>query len=917
MSRRLLPLGCLLLCAFAGTTFAQDYSNIWNAAHRVLLGLDKPAPAQAVQQGAESTLNPDSPPNVPDIQVFNPSTFWQSENPIGVNFSNPNEVMVSTNGQIPITPTVVQQTWAFSTDGGVTWPAGLQSESIPPNIVNCLGDPVAFFDRSGRAYYSTIGASGTSASGMYFVSTTDFGATWSARSNADPNSSSGDDKQHAAADYSGTFPNNVYCAWTDFNVTGAPVIFNRSTDQGQTWGTRQTLQIGANRGQGVHISIGSNGEVYLIWAHYTASGPEAGIGFAKSTDGGATFSTPVIAFPITGIRELTPSSTWNLVRVNSFPYHDVDRSNGSRRGWIYVTYSDRSSGNSDIYLRRSSDGGATWSSAILVDDQPTGRQQFMSSIAVDPATGGITISYYNMDSLGTNFMTNRYAAYSVDGGDTWDRWVISDARAIWAPQGTPNTNANYNGDYYETAAMGGKAWATWTDRRSGTTGTSNRAYVERIVYGENFGWIQGSVTNVNGGASVQGVAIDFVESVLQQGTTTNAAGFYLAGALVDTPATTANLTLRARKFGFLDTTLAVTLTRNDTVTRNFAMQPLDLVVTTSSITFPPTPVPGTNQDSLVARNQGTSPLTLSSLTTTNPDFSVSPTNGVIPAGDSLIIRVTYTPATEGSDTGRVIIMSNSVYTPRKDVVLSGTAIGVPLFTTGVDSLVRTLDGGTRDSILFYVRNNGTGVGEFSARAVMFPQTEPNGSISKPLVIPLIAQPRPAVALSTSNTDLSGQMPELIYYKFNESGGTSTTNFAVPGVGTSPAPVIGQTMGGSGQFGSALIGTGVANNYVNTGWNTALGTGSWTISMWLSNLPNNTSLFYLWGDNTAATFRCFLGGAAGAGAITLRGTGITNVDVPGVAPGPTVTLCLRCVGLTNQGISQRGTCRDRPSIAVEH
>ncbi|HXF99536.1 MAG TPA: LamG-like jellyroll fold domain-containing protein, partial [Bacteroidota bacterium] len=127
----------------------------------------------------------------------------------------------------------------------------------------------------------------------------------------------------------------------------------------------------------------------------------------------------------------------------------------------------------------------------------------------------------------------------------------------------------------------------------------------------------------------------------------------------------------------------------------------------------------------------------------------------------------------------------------------------------------------------------------------------------------------------------------MYYKFDESGSSATQNFANPGVGLNPAPLVGQTMGGTGQFGSALVGTGVANNYVNTGWTTALGTGSWTISMWLNNLPSNTTLYYLWGDNTAGSFRSFLGGAAGAGNVTLRVTGLTDCIVTGVAPGPTV------------------------------
>jgi hypothetical protein len=814
MLRRLVPVWYIvlpLLCA--GSVFAQDYSGMWNQMQRWRLGLDPLPPAHVVETGGGTTVNPpnpvDSPPNTPDIQVFNypPAQYWQSENSIGVNYASPNQLMVSTNGQIPTTPICVWQTWAFSTDGGLTWPTAMQSEAPPSTITGSFGDPVAFFDVSGRAYYVTLGATGGcgTGQGIFVVSTTNFGATWSAQTQADLTAGTSDDKEHAAADFSGTFPNNVYVAWTDFNRTGSPVVFSRSTNQGQTWSTGQVLQISGLRGQGVHIAIGPNGEVYLTWAHYAATGTaEIGVGFAKSTDGGATFSTPTIAYPISGIRTSNGTITQINSRAASFPYHDVDRSNGTRRGWIYVVTPELVSGQADIFVRRSTDGGTTWNSGVKVNgpDVQTGKWQFMPSIAVDPVTGGITVSYYSQDSVGTNFMVNRYAAYSVDGGDTWDNWVISDVRTNWAPQGTPNTNASYNGDYYETTAMGGIAWPLWTDRRSGSTGSSNKAYIERIVYGANFGWVRGTVTNVNGGAPLQGVAIDFTDNVLQQAGTTNASGFYFAGALVDTPATTANRTLRARKFGFLDTLITVTLTRNDTLTRNFALRPLDLVITKESITFPPTPAPGSSVDSLMARNQGTSSLTLSSLTTTNPRFSVSPASGVIPAGDSLKIRITYSPTVGGTDTGRVIINSTSVFTPRKDVILNGTAIGVPVFVASVDSVTRTLDGGTADSIFFRVRNIGTASGNFSARAIMYPRT----------MAPI--RPQPVFANTPPNNLVQGSSPSLEAGE-DVDGGTRENQITPQLTRASNSP--------SGIMGTTAVDVIIPNGYGSTaGGSTFLG-----------------------------------------------------------------------------------------------
>ena len=131
------------------------------------------------------------------------------------------------------------------------------------------------------------------------------------------------------------------------------------------------------------------------------------------------------------------------------------------------------------------------------------------------------------------------------------------------------------------------------------------------------------------------------------------------------------------------------------------------------------------------------------------------------------------------------------------------------------------------------------------------------------------------------------VPEVLYYTFDETGRDSTKNYAIPGRGAPWATVLGQTIGGTGQWGNALVGTGgsSSSNYVNTGWTTDIGTSSWTISLWLSNIT--TTFGYYFGDNTANSWRCFLNGAAGTNNITLRGGGMSNLIVSGVVPGPTV------------------------------
>jgi hypothetical protein len=136
--------------------------------------------------------------------------------------------------------------------------------------------------------------------------------------------------------------------------------------------------------------------------------------------------------------------------------------------------------------------------------------------------------------------------------------------------------------------------------------------------------------------------------------------------------------------------------------------------------------------------------------------------------------------------------------------------------------------------------------------------------------------------------LAQNIPEYMYFKFDATG--NQINSASSPVGNNPATLTGMTIGGTGQFGTAMIGDNIYLDGVNTGWATSMPAAGWTISMWLNNLPSNTNLNYLFGDVNATSFRCFLGGAAGAGNLLLRTTGLTgwtDVTVSSAAPGPVV------------------------------
>ncbi|HEU4719038.1 MAG TPA: LamG-like jellyroll fold domain-containing protein [Bacteroidia bacterium] len=136
-------------------------------------------------------------------------------------------------------------------------------------------------------------------------------------------------------------------------------------------------------------------------------------------------------------------------------------------------------------------------------------------------------------------------------------------------------------------------------------------------------------------------------------------------------------------------------------------------------------------------------------------------------------------------------------------------------------------------------------------------------------------------------------PDVLYYKFDGSG-TSVPNMSSnPPAGTTTATIMGGlSQGPTGQCGGALIGSGNAasTDYLNTNWQTNLtSASSWTISFWTSNVQGTSTLYYIFGDVNANSFRCFTNGVALANNWILRGTGLNDVLATGGAQTtPTLT-----------------------------
>jgi len=137
-------------------------------------------------------------------------------------------------------------------------------------------------------------------------------------------------------------------------------------------------------------------------------------------------------------------------------------------------------------------------------------------------------------------------------------------------------------------------------------------------------------------------------------------------------------------------------------------------------------------DSVKIRNIGTAQLNISSIVSTNADFTTSLSSASIAPDDSAKLYITYSPQMPaGAETGEVYILSNDPLNDTVTVGVMGTAVGAPHFYSATTNLDQTLEGGTKDSILFHVGNDGTLDGNVNARAVMY-----STASNKPVNIPV-------------------------------------------------------------------------------------------------------------------------------------------------------------------------------------
>ncbi len=412
----------------------------------------------------------------PDVPVTDENST-QSENSAFVDPNDKNTVLNSNNSTPNPASDIYGANDLFSFDAGETWEGEIQGAGGSNS-----GDPTTSIGRNGRWFVNYIDG-GTNYGGMGVSYSDDKGSSWTKVVIA-PNPGELADKNHMWIDNSPTSPyeGNIYVSWTDFGGTNNyHVMVAHSSDNGETWSTPVEISsvAGNNFSHGVNLTTGPNGEVYAAWAIYQGSSlTETAIGFAKSLDGGVTWSGGKAIENIKGIRDIGTSKN---MRAASFPVIECDISNSENRGNIYIVWPNIgvpgvNTGNDiDVYLIGSHDNGTTWNTPVKVnqDEAGLGHEHFSPWITCDPTNGIISVIFYDDRNVGGNQLET-FCANSDDGGVTWEDFKVSDVS--FTPSPIPGLANSYFGDYIGITANDGLVYPFWTDNRTGSAMTYTSPY---------------------------------------------------------------------------------------------------------------------------------------------------------------------------------------------------------------------------------------------------------------------------------------------------------------------------------------------------------------------------------------------------------------------------------------------------------
>jgi len=314
----------------------------------------------------------------------------------------------------------------------------------------------------------------------------------------------------------------IHIVWHDSTSGNSEIYYKKSTDGGMTWSPNKRLTWTSGGSYTPAIAVDKFGVVHVVWCDDTPGNAE--IYYGKSVNGGTTWlpkkrltwtagtsDDPAIVVDDSGLAQVVfdddTSGNRQIYYLKNFvgidwlaskriTWTSSDALNSAiavdSSGNFHVIWEDDKPGNSEIYYRKSEDGGDTWTAIkrLTWTSGPSGS----AGLAFD-ATDTIHLAW--QDTAPGNYEI--YYRKSTDGGATWTAikrltWTSGDSMLpCLAADSSANIHVVWQDDtpgnkeiYYKKSTSGGADWeagqnltknSSWSNRPGIAAGPSESLYV--------------------------------------------------------------------------------------------------------------------------------------------------------------------------------------------------------------------------------------------------------------------------------------------------------------------------------------------------------------------------------------------------------------------------------------------------------
>lgn len=302
------------------------------------------------------------------------------------------------------------------------------------------------------------------------------------------------------------FFGNAYVCWTSFGKTHSPIEVARSTDGGSSWSDPvkvfNAIPTAFTGPSGCTLRTDSRGTLYVFW--FQDNFPKASQQmFARSFDGGRTFSEPRAVASVIDVGKLDPVHVANgdprftfdgIAGARTWSVLSVDIANGAPSGRdatneIVMVWSDARLGlnHERALLQTSMNGGRDWTEPVAT--QQSGDRPDFPAVAISPNGTDVYLTYdaflapWRFTTASSRPMLGvvRHARAGSDGvvGDfeTLHRGAIGDARG----SSENNLCCEFLGDYNYVSATRTNAAANWNDVRNAAVCPVMNAYRQSFL----------------------------------------------------------------------------------------------------------------------------------------------------------------------------------------------------------------------------------------------------------------------------------------------------------------------------------------------------------------------------------------------------------------------------------------------------